>query len=123
LSSVTVSIDLRDETEIAFFAQLNAALLTHRKQTPAQVAAATQDAQPPAEPQAYTGPQLVKSEPAPAPVKPPVITPEAFEAAFRAYYTRLGTAAARALLDKYQAPFLKDVPVDRRAEFYAEVTA
>jgi hypothetical protein len=115
LSTITVTLELQSDTEVVMHAQLLQAIHSHPAAPPAGTTAV------------YTGPQLVKDAPAapPAPSAPsaPAVDRASVEEAFRAYYARVGTAAARALLDKYDAPFLKDVADARLADFVKEVLA
>jgi hypothetical protein len=135
-NTVNFQTDLRSESEIVLAAQFMAAILNGRSAAPAGNPAPTEKAA--ATHAQYTGPKLVRdaayadaakdtayvaeqvalADPAYAPPEPAVI-----ERDFREFVKKHGTPAARALLDKYDAPYLKDVPPARLAEFLAEVRA
>lgn len=136
-SSITVSVTLDDQTESVIFAQFLQVLQQHRA---AQAQLAPQGptsawTPPAAEPkdrardlnaayaEAAKDETFVAEQVAIAEGTPVVadISPDSVERQFRAYAAKAGAGAARKLLDKYNAPYLNDVPAERLSAFVAEL--
>lgn len=120
---ITVSLDLQSEQEVVLFSQLLQIIVKERAQAE-QRAANQQRATAPAVSDAPQGPTSAWSPPAAPPAEAKVvadISPASVERKFREFIVKAGSGAARALLDKYKAPYLKDVPAEQLAAFAAEL--
>lgn len=113
---ITVSVDLLDNAEIGYFGQFLSGILERRARlaTPITTASGPSEAE-----------RVAALPAAPAPSDPSVIadiSPDSIERKFREYINTKGSAAARALLDLFGVPYLKDLPAEKRAAFVAELS-
>lgn len=114
---ITVSVDLNGSLEISAFSQFLLQLEQFRALqtmplTPIETSTvAAQDTK-------YVAGEVSLGEPVVAD-----ISPDSVERRFREFIHAKGAAAARELLDKYQAPRLKDIAPDKLAAFAAELGA
>jgi hypothetical protein len=118
-TTITISTELRNESEIVLHAHFLAALLGGRET--AAVLAQGPIAQGPTS--EWTPPAAAPAAPAQDATVVADISPSSVERKFREFIHRNGGASARKLLDTYNAPTLKDVPADRLAAFVAELGA
>jgi hypothetical protein len=113
-TSITVSTELKSEADIVLHAQFLAALLAQRTAPSTPVVA------PPVTPPPVVSPSAPETNTSSADVVAD-ISPASVERQFRTFAAAKGADAARALLTKYNAPYLKDVPTEQLPAFVAEL--